>query len=124
MQFGINHLPLTTTSGQAGYHTLINFASTVSNPNLSAPQSSLYPKLLAGVAELFFQNNTTSNSARQLTNLTINTVANGGTAGGNIYYIDTPWNIRFYSGQTATIPGSGSRTVVFPSALDKAVAAS
>lgn len=115
-QFNVNHLPFTTTSPQFGYHTLINFQSNVSDPNLIAPLASFYPKLVSGVLELFYQNNNTSGDVVQMTNLPITTVANGGTAGGNISFIDTPWDLRIYTGLTNTLT-NGDFTVVFPTAF-------
>ena len=66
--------------------------------------SSLYTKLVAGVAQLFFQNNTTPADVFQLTNPT---VFNTGTN----YTVLTPWNIiikmGLASGPTITFDATG-----------------
>lgn len=91
----VNHQPLTTTQNP-GYHTKIFFPNGVSDPNLAAPICSLYPKLVSGKAELFFQNGNTSDDVYQLTGLTITTV-------GTEYSLTTPWRMQFNFGLTSGV---------------------
>ncbi len=94
--FTVNHQPL-TTSRNAGYHTQIQFPDGVSDPNLNAPVSSLYPKLVSGLAELFFQNDVTANDIYQLTGVTP-------TISGNDYSFVTPWHIQIQMGRSTASP--------------------
>lgn len=93
--FAVNHTSL-TASGQNGYHTKVFFADPLgADPNLAAPESSLYTKTIAGLTELFFQNGPLAGNAKQLTNLPITTV-------GTTYGFDTPWGWRINMGLTNT----------------------
>lgn len=92
--FQINHRPFTASpSGNRGFHTQIQFPTGLgADPNLADPFSSLYPKLVTGIAELFFQNDSTAADVFQLTNLPVTTV-------GTNYSIMTPWNIQINFGE-------------------------
>lgn len=94
----------------AGNHKQIRFSINQAAPALTNAVSELFANLSAGKSELFFHNAT---QTFQLTDLAITTAANTGTAGGTISYFDTPWNMRFWFGQTAVIPIGGTRTVLF-----------
>ena len=71
--FDVNHVPF-TAGGNNGLHDKVNFPVSVSDPNLTSPQSSVYPKTfidpitLASSLELFFQNNDQFFNTAQLTN--------------------------------------------------------
>lgn len=94
--FSINHQPL-TTSQNPGFHTKIQFPTGVADPNLSSPQSSLYPKLVSGLAELFFQNDSLATDIVQLTGLP--TVTNG-----TQYALVTPWKLQLNFGSAVASP--------------------
>jgi hypothetical protein len=82
--FAVNHIAL-TSGANPGLHTMINFATTLAaDPNLAVPQTSLYPKSVAGNPQLFFQNGALAANVVQLTGLVI---ANSGTDWG----FTTPW---------------------------------
>lgn len=92
--YAVNHTSL-TASGQNGYHTKIFFADPLgADPNLVAPESSLYTKTVAGLTELFFQNGALASNVKQLTNLPI-------TTAGTTYGFDTPWGWRVNMGLTS-----------------------
>lgn len=113
-QFTVDHVALNAGSNN-GYHKQITYQNVLgSDPNLVSPISSLYTKTASGLTQLFFQNGSLASNVAQLTGLTVTTVANGGSAGGNIIYFDTPWNMRIYMGQTASIPSPAARVVTFP----------
>lgn len=89
--FAINHSAL-TASLNAGFHTKIQFPTGLgASPDLIAPNSSLYTKLISSVAELFFQNDATATDEFQLTNLSV------GNTGTN-YTFTSPWGIKFQMG--------------------------
>lgn len=98
--FAINHIPLTAGSNN-GTHTKVFFPTGLSgDPNLASPASSLYSKIITGVAQLFFQNGNAPQNVSQLTGLP---VANSGTN----YGIATPWGITINFGSAnAANPGS------------------
>jgi hypothetical protein len=105
-KFSVNHNPY-TNSANPGFHTKINFAAVLAtDPNLSSPQSSLYPKNQASTntTELYFQNNSTAVDVKQLTNLPIaNGVIQGITPGtpniinSNRHQLTTGDTIKFYN---------------------------
>jgi hypothetical protein len=112
--FSVDHVAFNATTDR-GEHNQITLNSTVADPGLGDPKCSLYIKTVAGDSELFFEkydNTAVANLVQQMTNLTITTAANAGTAGGNISYIDTPWGLRFLWGLTGAI--SGAFTVIAP----------
>lgn len=105
-QFAINHLPFTTTSAQAGFHTDINFAAPlVADPNLAAPQASVYPKAVAGTTQLFFQNGALAANVVQLTNIVPTQV-------GTNYFIQTPFGLKIAYGFWPNI-GSTTHNITF-----------
>lgn len=105
-KFSINHNPY-TNSANPGFHTKINFAAVLAaDPNLSSPQSSLYPKnqLSTNTTELYFQNNNTAVDVKQLTNLPIaNGIIQGITPGApniinsNSHGLTTGQTVTFYN---------------------------
>jgi hypothetical protein len=100
-----------------GHHRKVIFPEGLtSDPNLAkGAGASLYTKKIGDLLELFFQNDASSSAVRQLTDLTVASQANLGTAGGTIYTISTPWNLVIYCGYTDYF--TGSRTVLFPTNL-------
>lgn len=95
--FQINHVALTQTLN-SGFHTLVQFPDVQGgDPNLAAPQSSIYTKTVAGASELFFQNGNGVSDVYQLTNLVV------GPAGTN-YSVLLPWGMRLQMGKTSTSP--------------------
>lgn len=98
-----------------GLHKKIRLNGVIADPNEPDPRASLYLKTIAANSELFFENfdvGAASNLVRQMTNLTITTAANAGTAGGNISHVDTPWGLRVMWGTTNSF--SGLQTVIVP----------
>jgi hypothetical protein len=82
--FDVDHVPYTIGVGAgAGYHDRVVFNSVAAPPALG-PRSTLHTALIAGFAELFFQNG--NNVDKQLTGLTIVTV-------GTNYGVTTPWGL-------------------------------
>jgi hypothetical protein len=117
-EFSVNHLPLTTVSAQAGYHTKVFFSAPLgSDPNLASPESSLYVKTVDMASQLFFQNGGAGTNVEQITGLTVQTQANTGTAGGTIYWVDTPWGLRLLFGTTNVLSASVAKTVLYPAAF-------
>jgi hypothetical protein len=93
-QFGLNHVSLTAGANQ-GYHTQVWFAAPLgADPNLTAPQSSVYTKTITN-SELFFQNTNIASGVSQLTNLVVSSV-------GNNFGFYTPWGLTFNLGKTNT----------------------
>lgn len=98
--FAINHQAL-TAGGNQGKHLKIFFQNALgANPNLTAPQCSLYTKLVSSVPQLFFQNGALASNASQLTGLAVTTVVTDNT-------ITTPWGLKFSFGSSA---GGGTAT--------------
>lgn len=92
--FAVNHVAL-TAGGNNGSHTLVQFFSTqVADPVLTGKQSALYPKLVAGLAQLFFAN---ASTVAQITNPPI---INTGTN----YSMVTPWGLVMNFGTATTTP--------------------
>lgn len=120
-QFGKDHIELIAGSPKFGCHTQVTFAATQSAPGYGNGVSDLYSNLVAGVAELFFQNS--RSSTLQLTDLVIQNASNAGTAGGIIYWIDTPWNLRFLFCTTNRIPGNTAQTLLYPTAFSQVLVA-
>ena len=116
--FSLDHIEYAAaTVASRGRHKKITFNDAAGDPNLAKPISALYTKgAVGGPMQLFFQNDTLAANIVKLTGLTIGTVANGGTAGGTIHTIDTPWGFRIYLGTTAAFVGS-AKTVIFPVAF-------
>lgn len=108
----VDHVGFNIPNG--GQHDQISFALNQAAPGLGAAGSVLFTNLVSSISELFFKN---SRATIQLTDLTVSSVGNGGTAGGNQFVIDTPWNIRILAGNTNAISGGGSKTVVYPNAF-------
>jgi hypothetical protein len=101
-------------TGFDGQHNQATFPKATSPvPTPGGTVGALFATVIAGLNQLNFKN---SSASYQLTNLPIITGANPGTAGGSVNYIDTPWNMRMYFGQTNSFNGS-NRTVVFPTPL-------
>jgi len=112
--FNVDHIQFTATTGN-GEHRKVTFNSVIADPGLAAPKASLYIKTVAGDSELFYQNFDVGggvNVTRQMTNLTRNAFANGGTAGGTGEYVDTPWGGRIIWGLTNAF--NGTATVICP----------
>lgn len=66
--FSVNHEPIASGGGIDGYHKLVQMPVVqASDPNLPAPQTSLYTKTVSGTSELFFQNGSTAADVTQLT---------------------------------------------------------
>lgn len=64
--FNVNHIPYTAGANN-GFHTKVQFPTGLNaDPGATGVQSALYPKIVATVAQLFFQN---SQTVYQLTNL-------------------------------------------------------
>src|SRR5574338_1426189 len=97
--FSINHSAL-TTSLNAGYHTKIQFPTGLgADPGLNDPQSSLYPKIVSGLAQLFFQNDVGASNVFQLTGIST-------TTSGSNYSFLTPWKLRIQMGVATVSPTS------------------
>lgn len=112
--FDVDHVTFNAATGR-GEHNKVTLNSVIADPGLADPKCSLYIKTVAGDSELFFEkydNTAVANLVQQMTNLVVTTVANGGTAGGNISYVDTPWGLRFLWGLTNAF--SGNRTIIGP----------
>lgn len=117
--FLIDHTAFTAATN-SGFHKKVTFSDVALDPALNAlryPLSLLYTKHDGGATttDLFFaaQNaGATTVKIRQLTDLPITTVANTGSAGGNISYIDTSWGFRFLWGLTNAF--AGLATIVVP----------
>lgn len=108
--FSINHMPLTDVSPQAGYHTRVYLNNVLgADPGLASPVTSIYSKSTAGGNELFFQNNTLASNVKQLTgSIIIETGTDG--QGGAYQVFQTPWGIKFFTGQTSAFNGSRNFT--------------
>lgn len=108
----VDHVGFNIPNG--GQHNQISFALNQASPALGAAGSVLFTNLSSAISELFFKN-----SARtiQLTDLVVSSVGNGGTAGGNQFVIDTPWNIRILCGNTNIISSGSGKTVIYPNAF-------
>jgi hypothetical protein len=103
--FSQNHQAL-TVSLNPGFHTKVQFPTGLgADPDLTSPLSSLYPKLLSGLAELFFQNDIGAANVFQITGNPVSTV-------GTNHSILTPWKIRIQMGTTSTL------TQTFSTAFD------
>jgi hypothetical protein len=102
----------------SGQHNQVTYAMNQTAPALvNGAVGSLYTNLVAGVSCLFFENATTN---KQLTNLNVVNSGNGGTAGGSLYTITTPWKITIYGGiSNAVVNG----TVNFPVPFTTIIAA-
>lgn len=101
--FQINHTALTSASKQ-GFHTQVNFPKSISlDPDLAATASSLYPKDINAISELFFQNGPTSANVKQLTGLANNAV------GTNFTFI-TPFGFTIQTGRAT----GGTATFAVP----------
>lgn len=112
--FALNHVTYDdAATANRGKHTYVTMVEQGSDPATATDEMALYTKAVAAVSQLFLRREN-NGSVLQLTNVPISGVANGGTAGGTIFFLDLPEGLRIYSGQSATIPSSGGRTVVFP----------
>lgn len=101
--FQINHSALTSASKQ-GFHSQINFPKSIAaDPDLAATVSSLYPKDINAISELFFQNGATSADVKQLTGLVNNAV------GTNFTFI-TPFGFTIQCGRAT----GGTATFAVP----------
>jgi len=117
--FDVDHVPFTTgVAGGGGRHDRVVFNNVAAAPGLGTPIASLYTAADgAGTSQLFYENfdiTTAVNIQRQLTNLTIANLGNGGTAAGTLYRIDSPLGFTIFSGQTNAF--NGAATVTFPAA--------
>lgn len=108
----VDHVGFNTPNG--GEHEQISFAINQAAPSLGAANSVMYTNLVNTFSELFFKN---SRADLQLTDLTVSSVGNGGTAGGSQLVIDTPWNIRILAGTTNAISSGSAKTVIYPAAF-------
>lgn len=112
--FDVDHQDFNSVN--PGKHKQVSFLTyLVANPDLLKPLASLYMKQIGatGRGALYFQNDTGSTFVKQLTDLTISSSVNAGSAGGTIYTLTTPWNVTIYMGQTASF-SSGPMDVNFP----------
>lgn len=110
--FDEDHVPFDAASDY-GEHKKTTFNNVLgSAPNLASPKSSIFAMAdSGGSSQLFFENFNVPGAAnvlRQMTNLPITTIANTGSAGGNISYIDTPWGLRFMWGITNSFSGNAN----------------
>jgi len=116
--FNVDHVQYTdSTVANRGFHRRITFQDVLTtDPNQVSPISSLYTKTVTNT-ELFFQNGNLSTNVRQMTNLAFTgPLVNGGSAGGTLFFMDTPWNVRIYWGTTTSHSG-GPFGVNFPTAF-------
>lgn len=122
--FDVNHVPF-TAGGNNGLHDKVTFPTSISDPNLAAPQSSVYPKTfvdpltLASTIELFFQNGNQFFNVKQLTNSAvcnlvitnatqavncqITTATRHGLSNGNQIYISGVYGMTQLNGGPYTI---------------------
>lgn len=106
--FGVNHLPLTDVSPQAGYHTKVFLSSALgADPNLASPAGAIYTKTVAAQSELFFQNGALPADVAQLTALPL---VNAGLNKG----ISTPWGYTFNFGRITAPTGGATVTFAIP----------
>lgn len=116
--FQIDHIAFTAATDN-GFHTKVTFNDVALDPAIGVllyPRSELYTKHTpVGSTNLFFAANDSTDAVqtiRQLTNLPAVIVANAGTAGGNFWYVDTPWGVRLITLLTNAF--AGNRTVICP----------
>lgn len=112
--FDVDHVTYNAAADR-GEHTKITLNDVIADPGLADPKCSVYIKTVAGDSELFFEkydNTAVANLVQQMTNLVVTTAAAGGTVGGNISYIDTPWGLRLLWGLTNVF--SGDRRLTMP----------
>jgi len=113
--FGTDHITYDAASDNGEHKQISLNAPLGADPGLADPKASVYTKTVNGDSELFyekFNNAGAANQTRQMTNLIRTTVANTGTAGGNITSTDTPWGLRLIWGLTNSF--SGTQTVIAP----------
>lgn len=108
----VDHVGFNVPNG--GQHNQIRFALNQAAPSLGAADSVMFTNIVNTFSELFFKNN---RATIQLTDLTVSSVGNGGTAGGSQFVIDTPWNIRILGGTTNAISSGSAKTVIYPNAF-------
>lgn len=101
--FSRNHVTMSDTTN-GGLHFRVDFYQNQgSDPSISGFVSSLYPKSVSGLSELFFNNGTTIS---QLTNLTV-------TVSGSNYGCTTPWGLKLNWGSFNVASSVSTTTVTF-----------
>jgi len=69
--FGVNHIQY-TSSQTRGFHTKLYFPTGLTtDPNLVTPSSSLYPKFVGALSQLFYQNGALGTNVSQLTGIPV-----------------------------------------------------
>lgn len=104
--FDAEHITFNATDDNGEHKKISLNAPLGADPNLPDPKASVYTKTVAGDSELFYEkynNTTTANEVRQITNLPI---TNGVRFGGTQYTWLSPWGMRFTSGITGVFTGS------------------
>lgn len=116
----INHGEI--NSGDEGFHKMVQFLGFETAPAQASPKSALFTvDDGSGNSKLQFEK--AAGVLKELTDVTLSSVANSGTAGGNVGFFDAPWNLRFYYGTTNPISGGGF-TVNFPVAYSNILTSS
>ena len=133
---GVNHvnfdnsLPLIamlgylTAPADEGKHTIVHLKrvdavlpSIGTDPTTVANEGAIYAKIppvgIGATTELYYRH-PSNGIISQLTGLYVQTAANGGTAGGNNNWINTPWGIRIIWGQSAVAFTHTGKTIVAP----------
>lgn len=109
---GIDHVEFdNATVANRGKHKAIRLLEQGGDPGTVADEMALYVKAVGGTSQLFIQGEG-STPIRQITNLSITSPGNTGTAAGTLNYIDTPFGIRMLWGLTNSFSPSG--TVIMP----------
>lgn len=98
--FSVNHEPLASGGGTEGYHTQIQLAAPVPDPNKVGTIGSIYTK--GSPPELFFQN---ASTIFQLSGSILIESGNDGQ-GGTYQVFQTPWALKIFTGTTKTFNGS------------------
>lgn len=105
----VDHVQFNSSIPPSGQHKQVSFAVNQSAPASGYAGSVLYTNLISSVSELFFKNGRDPNI--QLTDLVVNSSTSTDVT---MYWIDTPWNIRFLMGLTRIISSGTPLTVTFP----------
>ena len=111
--FGTDHVTFNdAATADRGKHNKTTLIEQSVDPATAANEMAIYTKAVSAVTQLFARGES-SGTITQLSNLTVNSTANAGTAGGTIRHFDTIWNLRFLMGTTNAFSGTG--TVTYPS---------
>lgn len=106
--FGADHVEFNNaTAADRGKHKAARFIEQVADPATAADEGAVYSKNdpISGLTQLFWRGES-SGIIRQLTKLPQTTIANTGTAGGSMTYIDFPFGIRLIMGLTNAFSGN------------------